>query len=472
MTMKTIRILSIVVLVISLVHGASASDRISLRTLGMGRAAVASSRGTDAIGVNPANIAIPDVGYFNLSLVNTSFRVSTELFTYDIYQKYFTGIDTGGTKRAAYPLTPQDKNDIRNQLPDNGMTRLNVESMLAGFSLETALLGGIGFAVIEHAGVNFAFSRDFFDMLYLQGLPSNSKYVFDGTSFEAWWYREYNIAYGRKLPVNIPFLKNLYVGGAFKVIRGYGIFQTVKNNSSIENKTAVTDTGKNSIVGTFNFLAQRAGVDFFNNDNSNNSFTLMPDPVGKGTGFDIGISAEFFEGFMVGLSVTDIGKITWDRNVMQTSGGGLFTFTGYTSEISDSVQHVVKGENSTGEAFVTNLPTVFRIGASAQSDKVPFLKFLPGRLLLAVEYSQGLNESLGNSQKPRLSLGAEYRIIPLLPLRTGLMVGGGDKLRWAFGFGLDFRVLTLDFASDNFGMFFSPKNFNVASFGFGLKIRI
>jgi hypothetical protein len=472
MTMKTINIFSVVVLVISLVQAASADDRVSLRSVGMGRAAVASVRGTDAIGINPANIAIPDIGHFNLSLINSSFRVSTELFTYDIYQKYFEGIDTGGTKRAPYPLTQQDKNDIRSQLPDNGMTRINVESMIAGLSLETALLGGIGFAVIEHAGVNFAFSRDFFDMLYLQGLPSNAKYVFDGTSFEAWWYREYNISYGRKLPVNIPFLKNLYAGAAIKMIRGYGIFQTLKNNSSIENKTALSDTGKNSVIGNFDFLAQRAGVDFFNNDSTNIAFSFMPDPVGKGTGFDIGVSGEIYDGFIVGLSVTDIGKITWDKNVIQTSGGGQVIFSGYTKEIIDSAKNVIKGKNSVGEAFVTDLPTVFRIGANAESDKVPFLKFLPGRLLLAVEYAQGFNESLGNTTKPRLSLGAEYRIIPLLPLRTGLMVGGNDKLRWAFGFGLDFRYLTLDFASDNFGMFFSAKNFNVASFGLGLKIRV
>ncbi|MCX6120327.1 MAG: DUF5723 family protein [Ignavibacteriales bacterium] len=470
--MKTIRIFSILVLVVSLAQAAFSTDRTSLRALGMGRTAVAASRGTDAIGINPANIAISDIGHFNLSLVNSSFRISTELFTYDIYQKYFTGIDTGGTKHASYPLTQQDKNDIRSQLPENGMTRINIESMLAGVSFETAVLGGIGFAVIEHAGVNFAFSRDFFDMLYLQGLPSNAKYVFDGTSFEAWWYREYNISYGRKLPVKIPFLKNLYAGASVKLIRGYGIFQTTKNNSSIENKTALTDTGMNSIVGKFDFLARRAGVDFFNNDNSDHSFTPLPDPVGKGTGFDVGISAEFFDGFLVGLSVTDIGKITWDKNVMLTTGGGQITYSGYTKEIIDSIKNVIKGKNSTGESFVTNLPTVFRIGATAESDKVPFLKFLPGRLLLSVEYAQGFNESLGNITKPRISLGAEYRIIPLLPLRSGIMLGGGDKLRWAFGFGLDFRFLTLDFASDNFGMLFSPKSFNVASFGMGLKVRI
>ena len=470
--MNTTRIFLLLVMVVCLLHGALADDRTSLRVLGMGRSAAAVSRGTDAIGVNPANIAIPDIGNFNLSLINSSFRISTELMTYDIYQQYFTGIDTGGSKRAPYPLTQQDKDKIRSQLPENGATRINVESMLAGISLETAATGGVGFAVIEHAGVHFSFSRDFFDMLYLQGLPSNAKYVFDGTSFEAWWYREYNISYGRRLPIKIRTVKNLYVGAAVKLIRGYGIFQTLKNNSSIENKTALSDTGKNSLIGNFDFLARRTGVDFFSNDNSDRSFMLFPDPVGKGTGFDFGLSAEYFNGVLLGLSITDIGKISWNKNIIQTAGGGPITFSGYSAKIKDSVKNVVRGKNSAGESFETTLPTVMRVGATVEAQKISFLRLLPGRLLLAAEYAQGFNESLGNTTKPRISLGAEYRVIPFLPLRTGFMFGGGDNVRWTFGFGMDFRFLTLDLASDNFGMFFTPKSFNAASFGVGLKIRV
>ena len=352
------------------------------------------------------------------------------------------------------------------------MTRIDVESMIAGVSLETAVLGGIGFAVIEHAGANITLSRDFFDMIYLQGLPSNTKYVFDVPHLKTWSYREYNISYGRQLPVKIPFLKNLFAGAAIKIIRGYGIFQTTKNNSSIENKSTLDSTGTNSLIGNFDFAAQRAGVDFFNNDTVKQSFTLFPSPVGKGTGFDIGISSEFLNGLVVGLSVTDIGKITWEKNVLQTTGGGQITINGNINGLQDSVKNVVKGKNSAGESFSTSLPTVLRIGATVESNKVPFLIFVPGHLLLAFEYAQGFNESLGNTTKPRISLGAEYRIIPFLPLRTGLVLGGNDKARWAFGFGLDFRVVTLDFASDNFGMVFTPKSFNTVSLGLGLKVRI
>jgi hypothetical protein len=93
-------------------------------------------------------------------------------------------------------------------------------------------------------------------------------------------------------------------------------------------------------------------------------------------------------------------------------------------------------------------------------------------MLLAIDYNQGLNESMGNSTKPRISAGMEYRIIPLIPLRTGISVGGNDRLRWAFGFGLDFLVVSWDLSTENFGMLFSPKSFNMFSVSTGLRVRL
>jgi len=89
--------------------------------------------------------------------------------------------------------------------------------------------------------------------------------------------------------------------------------------------------------------------------------------------------------------------------------------------------------------------------------------------LLSVEYAQGFNESLGNITNPVISLGTEYRIIPLLPLRTGIMLAEVIRYDGHSGLDLDFRFLTLDFASDNFGMMFSPKSFNVAIFRNGFE---
>ncbi len=470
--MKTTRIIVISILFGLLLNDAVAGDRYNTRGLGMARAVVSSSRGADAIGINPANIAIPDVGRMNLNIMPFSIRVGTELFSYDIYQKHFTGVDSDG-KRIAKLLSAEDKDEIRKQMTDFPRTKFEIDIMALGFSFENSVIGGIGFAVIEHAGVQLDLTRDYFDLFYLEGLkPEGSKYVFDGTNFKAWWYREYNLSFGRKLPVKIGFLKDIYAGAAIKFIRGYGIFETVYSKSSLENKPDVVNPEMiKSIVGNVDFLTRRAGVDFFQ-EGSDVSPTPLPDPVGKGTGFDIGVSGELIDGIRIGASVVDIGKITWDKNINETVGNGAFDINAPTSDIADTLENAFEGKTHHGSSFTTSLPTVMRIGASFESKKVAFLKFLPGRLLFAVEYAQGFNEEFGNTKKARFSIGTEYRIIPFLPLRTGIMLGGGDHVRWAFGTGLDFRYIALELSTDNFGMLFTPKSFNVFSVGFGLKARI
>ncbi|HOV98673.1 MAG TPA: DUF5723 family protein [Bacteroidota bacterium] len=480
--MKTKRIVFSIVLVILAVSVANSSDRNSIRSLGMGRVGVTTVRGIDAIGINPANFGMNGIGSFNLSLVPLNARVSTELINYDIYQKYCTGVDTGGEKRARYHLTEEDKNSIRDQLPDNGLTRVSADVMYAGLSLELGKLAGFGFGIIDHAGMDIALSRDFFDLLYLEGLPSNSTYSFSGSSADAYWYREYNFSYGMKIPAKIPFVKALYGGIGFKVVQGFGVYETVENNSYITNNTYLSEDQINTLYGRFYFKGRGAGIDLFKDididdkdddkDSSKNKFKPFPEPAGNGIGWDFGATAELANGITVGLSVVDIGKISWKKNLIETRGDGDVTIQGYEKHLEDTVKNRMKGQSYDGEPFSTSLPTVLRIGASINSKQVPFLAVIPGNMLLAIEYAQGLNESMGNTTKPRFSLGMEYRIIPCLPLRTGLVLGGGDALRWAFGTALDFRFFAIELATDNFGMIFTPKSFNAVSVSTGIKIRI
>ena len=304
------------------------------------------------------------------------------------------------------------------------------------------------------------------------GLPSNSTFDLSGTAFDAWWYREYNFSYARKISNFLPFTKSLYVGAGIKFVNGFGIVQTTKSNGSITNSTT-DDIGLNTITASDDFATQRAGVDFFNNDASPKpKITPFPSPVGQGTGFDFGLTAELKNDMLVSWSVTEIGSITWNKNVINTTGDTSFVYTGYSPAIQDSAKNIFKGKNQTGGSFTTSLPTVMRLGASMEAQKIPGFSFLPGHLLLAFEYAQGFNESLGNTTKPRFSLGTEYRILPLLPLRTGLVMGGDDKTRWAFGFGVDFWAIDLDFATDTFGSAFYPKTFNALNLAFGMKIRL
>jgi hypothetical protein len=447
-----------------------AGDQTSMRGLGMGRAAVASTRGTDAIGVNPANLALTDVGNVQVSLAPTSFYVSTELFNYNIYKQYFTGVDTGSGTYTSKLLNEEDKQIIRDQMSSLPATRLQLESMIAGISFRIPMVGGIGIAIIEHAGATMILARDYFDLLYLEGLQENKQYAFDGTSFEAWWYREYNVSYGRRIPIKASFLQDVEAGVSVKVLQGFGIFQTTQSNGSLRNQTAVTDSTLNTLTTDIHFTTRHAGVNFFDG-NSTDSFTPFPTPVGSGMGFDFGFSARLKNGMRVAASVTDLGSIQWKSNIVESYSDRSYSYTGYDNTVKDSITNLFNGTNREGTSFTTALPTVLHVGCMAESKTIPLLRYLPGNMLLSFEYAQGFNNSFGNTEQARFSLGMEYRLIPLLVFRSGAITGGGQPFNWTFGAGLDLRYLAIDVATNSGGLLFSHQQSFALSAGVGLKLR-
>ncbi len=135
------------------------------------------SRGVDALGINPANIAIPDRGYINFNLAPIGLRVSTELLTYGLYNEYFTGVDSVG-KRWAKRIEPADIDKILTQMPDLPKTRIDIESMIFGASFQNSSIGGIGLGIIEHGGTVATLSKDLFRMAAFGLEPAGSVYHF------------------------------------------------------------------------------------------------------------------------------------------------------------------------------------------------------------------------------------------------------------------------------------------------------
>ena len=451
----------------------NAGDRWNIRAIGMGRTSVASSRGTEAIGINPANLALPGRGVFSLSLFPIGVRVSTEMISYDIYQQYFTGIPGTGNGGSRDPkiLTEEDKQNILSSLPDGlAATRIDIEVMDLGASITTNKLGGLGVAVVDHASGSLEIAKDF-TRFFLYGLDSaGSRYNFDGTSVTAAWWREFNISYAYQITLSSEWLRSLSIGVGAKLLQGYGIFETQHYSASVANQRV----GANQYLlnAQFDYLTRRAGADFFNPD-KHVDMSMFPEPAGKGVGFDLGVSAQIKPGLRVAASITDIGNIHWTKNLVKTDGRySLAMDDPFKTENADSLENAVRGKNQAGDEFSSTLPTTLRIGVALESDESTILSFLPGKMLLAFDYTQGLNSSMGNVTEPRFSLGMEYRGIPFLPLRTGLSMGGGEGVRWAAGFGLDFQYVCLDVATENFGALFSkkiPQNVSIAA---GLRVII
>jgi Family of unknown function (DUF5723) len=456
------------------------NDRVSGRTIGMARTFTASSRGLDAIGLNPANLALDDRGStVTFEFVPFGFRVGSDFINYQIYQDYFTGEDSldvngqpaigpnGKTVRVGKTLSQSDKDAILGLFPGGiAHTQFNFDVTEFGFTVQSEAIGGIGFSVSERVGVNLDIPEGYLKML-LDAFPEEgATYSLDNTAITASWLREYNLSYARVLPFELKWMKNISVGIGIKYIQGFGYFGTDHYLGKIQ--TVVTRDGtvllSEPISGNFDFLQYQSRI-----PDSNYANNIMK-PAGTGLGFDFGVSAELFQAFRAGVSITDIGKVTWDQNTKAIVGTGHFEISDITQQ--DSVKNAFKGDKHDTTSFKSSLPTALHIGASLQLDKAAFIGYFPGQLLLAADLHFGFNEEPGNTKTPRFALGAEYRPVNAFPIRTGISIGGRERFQWSLGIGINTPVWDLDFGTESIALLTSPNSFRNGSFTLGMRFRI
>lgn len=437
----------------------------------MGKTFVASSRGMEAIGTNPANLALTDENVTFTLIPPLSFGFRSDFLDYEIYSEYFTGIEdtTGDGERESRYLTAADKERILSIFPAGvAETYLAFDFRLLALTVHNDFLGSIGLSVTEKVAFHFDLPRDY-ARIFLEGLDSlGSRYDFSGTAIRGWWIREYSFSYARKLP-DLVFAKRVAAGFSVKLVHGFGYTGTDHYNASFGNEVLRDPSGNiigYRIVGNSDFRQRRSGIDIDPDEYS--PFK----PAGSGLGFDVGVSAEFIAGVKGALSVTDIGSITWRQNTKEFVGIGGFEMTNVTSqEQQDSLERAFKGKEQDVGEFSTPLATSLRLGGSLQLDETPWVPWLPGRMLISLEFQQGFNNSPGNTTRPRVGIGVEYRPIGILPLRTGISIGGLDRFNWAMGFGLDFVYFTLDIGTGNIGALFT-NSFQQFSLGLGMRFKV
>ena len=466
--MKAVTIIAALAL-IGPISFAQTGDRSSVRGIGMARTVNGISRGIDALGINPANLALPDRTTGSIALFPFGMQISSDLVPYEIYQEYFTGVPLADGRRGARHLSDEDKRRIISEMKNGlGTTRMDFELMLFGLSVGIKPGLGFGFSVKEHIGAAIVLPSDYFQFFFFGLDSAGSHYSFDGTSVSGRWWREYNFSAGFEVAPPIKDVDRLFAGIGVKIVHGFGVVETARYRASLVN--AVSGVNQYRADFSLDYLMRRSGVDFLN-EKSKGEVTLFPQPAGTGIGFDIGIAAEV-QGMSVHLALSNVGSIRWKRNIVETFGSYDQSIDDpFTQANRDTVETAVRGRNRPGGDFSTPLPASLRLGFVAASGRLPWLEVVPGDIEFAFDYTQGLNNSLGNTTRPRFSAGMEYRIIPLLPLRTGISLGGGDKFRWAAGFGLDFYAVSFDVATENLGMIFFPNDLTMLSVAAGLKIR-
>ncbi|MBM2839768.1 MAG: hypothetical protein HW412_296 [Bacteroidetes bacterium] len=439
-----------------------AGERSNIRGMGMGRTFVASSRGLDAVNINPANLAVSDNSMVTFSILPFGVHVGSDFLDYELYTRYFTGVQTDSGRVGRY-LTEQDKKIILSSFTDPiASTFAELEARLIGVTFRIEELGAGALTVTDRVGAFADVPRDYLEFL-LNGNPVGSSYAFHGTKVQASWTREYALSLGVDVPVD--FLKSFAVGAAVKIVHGFGYYEVQRFNTSLTTDEHAT------LTGSVDFLARRAGVDP-SDARFIGAYKLFPSLAGKGIGVDLGLRGDVNEFLSLAVSVTDIGSLRWNRKTEESFADTTIVVDDPLGEAQRSIiEDVVSGETRPAGRFSTPLPTTLRFGAVVEVQKLPEMDDMPGELLLEINYNQSLVETPYSTKNPRVSLGVEYKPISWLPLRSGVSFGGTDHMNLALGFGITLSVFDFELASENVTWLFVPNSFSRGSVAMGTRFR-
>lgn len=456
----------------------------SAYNLALGGGGTAYQDGYNANFVNPANLMLNHEIKPRLTLGiigGISTNVGGSLINIGVYNEYFT---KGYT--------------IKGEVADNvlgawfGANSSNSRNM--GFEFNMVPIG------ISYRGNKWAASiavrtRTMTDMSISRGMAEFILFGLNGDNFNeprhvnfdmrTTAFHELSAGYARqaiKLPSILPFVSNmkLYVGAAPKLLIG-------SFTSNLDFNSTLQVDGTELIRHDFNYTFQTIGSlsEDLNNyiqqrdqQGTNPDISDYVDPDGNdllnvnavGLGIDLGTTLEmdikipvlssFFRGpqkLRVGLSLTDLGKLTYEDKVGNYSANDVFEWKGfefdeekideeYNGDRGEYMNHVLTdsiGSNIYGSfnreetgSIVNELPTKLNFGAH----------LMMGKLSVMADLTKGFTDLGSSSERVSFSLGAEYRLFGFLPLRAGMRTGGYSSTSYSAGTGLEFRNFEFSFA--------------------------
>lgn len=445
------------------------SGTVDARSMGLAKTYNSTSVGIYSIGINPANLSIIDEGSVEFSTIIPlpfiSFQSGTDFLSMDQLNYYFGGVN--GKSRV---LTEADKNNFNDLFSDGGFAFANFSMTLFSFALKPSIEAGtFAFSINDFAGGNFTIPQAIVD-LGLNGNQPGKKYNLNDEKFKSWWIRNYSLSYSLEFPDDSDsWIKNILAGVSLKLVHGYYYAGIEKVNTSIETGTYNEIQGHADMVG-YSAFSDGLGVKYdFDSLDRESRFGLIMPPAGKGFGFDLGFAFMLEDNWNVSLALTDIGSINWSKNAAKFVAQGEMFINDLTNQNQlDSLKDKLTGDAEKIESFSTGLPTALRFGLGYKLNEEE--NFLPGTLLLGLDYNQGFNDLPGNSKTPRVSFGFDWKPGDWIPyLRSGISLGGNDAFAWAFGLGMDTGVIEFNFATSYFQSIISPNSSKQISLAFGSK---
>ncbi len=387
-------------------------------SLGMAGNYSAHSRGINAIAWNPANLSMYRPTNFELNLVAINAGLSGGL-SLNEYNTYFTDAGHSGQ------WSKKDRQDIADLFSGKGLgLEMDLNTNLFGF---VAGNFGLGVQLISSGTANIKAGKPLeiflFGETFERDYSFSEKDILDASFYSA---IKNSIAYSYLIKLDrrkYYSFSHLSFGVNLNYYMGLGVAQTQQSSVNLQR---IDSGGEESREEMFRYQTE---VEARVSDPANGL-------AGKGFGLDLGISARFARAWHLSLSFSNLfASISWDGNP-QTVNYARIDSTYMFAETGQDTSYVTE-KRTKGKAFSTQLPAIMRVGARLR---------LLHSLTLTAEWQQGLNQSFGNSTVPRIGVGAEYKPLKWLPLRSGIAVGGRDTFLFGLGGGLHFSFVEMDFS--------------------------
>lgn len=438
------------------------SGHYSAASLGMGGAGTAYLDTYHANFVNPANLMLNSESKPAMSvgiLGGISATGGGPLANISVYNEYFT---TGGTLETNAALSDWFGDNASNTrrlglefdvIPLAGSWRGKKMSFSLALRNRTLVSGAMnkGYAEVLLSGIS---SEKFSN-------PTPVNFSSSGVNFS-----EVSAGFSYKV-IELPKLPG--IGENVKVYAGVAPKYIIPHYTSSIDFNSTLQVSSDKVVHDFEYTFETVGEltsqfqefyqasqdenfdgslgDFIEPDGS--SFTQVQ---GSGFGLDLGGTVEmdlagplkeFFswaqgpKKLTVGLSLTDLGSVSFQNDAGSFSADETFTWDGiefndgFGDTFADSVanQIYLNYEPGNVEKVTQKLPTKLNFGGHLEVGKLGF----------AFDLQKGMNDAGMNSPRIAMGLGLEYKLFNFIPLRAGYRTGGLTSSSITFGTGIELQ---------------------------------
>lgn len=435
--------LAVIILFAALVTSSIAQNNHATG-LAFGKNYMSAAMGIDAFFISPGNLALHTEGT-EFTIFSPGFGISNSAFSISEYGRFFTEKGNKGT------WSTKDKRDLRDVLKDGLKLPFSVE-----INIFSIVYKNMGFGMEFVTGGSFETNSAEFAEIALFGLKLtpdynfNTKDIMKGSFYSAF---RYSFAYShiirkRYFPLK---LENITFGGKVGYYSGLS-YEEVDHSGFKIKRSKLTDPNNDEELVEYK-------LKFKTRSSLPGHGEVFP---GSGMGLDLGSSATFDDKWHFSIRLENIiGFLNWDAN---TEGHTFLNSDSLYIFNDDGVDRKTEVDTTQNiKAFSTSLPANLHIGVNYRLRK---------NLLLTAQYRQGLNEAFGNVYIPRIGVGAEYRPLKWLPLRTGMSVGGKTNFLMGLGAGIDLKIFEFNLAYAMRESFLWP-NFSAGAFlAFDFKFKL